>query len=113
MAQPITIRNADGIWVIRAGGAVIGETKTALELVEGHHAPVIYFPRGDVAMAFLDPSDTQTTCADKGSATHFTLHTKSGEIADAAWSYEAPLADVAAIKDHLAFYTDKVTVEQL
>lgn len=113
MAQPIKITSADGIWVIRAGGAVIAETKSALELAEADYPPVIYFPRGDIAMAFLEPSDTRSTCPDKGEATYFTIHTKSGEIADAAWSYEAPLDGVAQIAGHVAFYSDKVTVEQL
>ncbi|MGV6812854.1 MAG: DUF427 domain-containing protein [Brevirhabdus sp.] len=113
MAQPITTRNADGIWVIRAGGAVIAETKQAIELNEANLPPVIYFPRGDIAMAFLEPSDTRSTCPDKGEATYFTIHTKSGEIPDAAWTYETPQADVAGIAGHVAFYSDKVTVEQL
>ncbi|WP_004581169.1 DUF427 domain-containing protein [Marinobacter nanhaiticus] len=28
---------------------------------------------------------------------------------NAAWSYESPLSGVEAIKDHLAFYPDRVT----
>ena len=34
-------------------------------------------------------------------------------IADAAWSYETPLKGVEAIGGYLAFYSNKVTVEQL
>lgn len=113
MAQPITIRPAEGLWVIRAGGAVIAETRAALELSEGEYPAVIYFPRADIAMAFLEPSDTRSTCPDKGTATYFTIHAKSGEIADAAWSYETPNADVAQIAGYIAFFKDKVTVEEL
>ena len=50
MSDHITITPAQGTWVVRAGGAVLGETTGALELREGDHAPVIYFPRGDIAM---------------------------------------------------------------
>lgn len=113
MADHITIHKAEGAWVARAGGAVIAESRAALELVEGGADPVIYFPREDVAMAFLDPSDSRTTCPHKGEASYFTLHTKSGEIRDAAWSYDNPKEGVARIAGHLAFYPDKVTVEQL
>ncbi len=109
----ITIRPAQGTWVIRAGGAVLGETNAALELVEGNLDPVIYFPRDHIAMAFFEPSATRTTCPHKGEASHFTLHTKSTEIPDAAWSYETPVAAVAEIAGHLAFYPDKVTVERV
>ncbi len=113
MADHIKIRPASGTWVVRAAGAVIGESTKALELTEGDYPPVIYFPRDDIAMAFLDPSDTTSTCPYKGDARYFTLVAKSGPIADAAWSYEDPKEGVAAIKDHLAFYTTKVAVEEV
>ena len=45
MAPKITITGAPGTWVVRAGGAVLGETKAALELVEGDYPAVMYFPR--------------------------------------------------------------------
>lgn len=113
MAEKITIRPVTGTWVIRAGGAVIGESKAALELIENGHDPVIYVPRDDIAMAFLDASDTISTCPHKGDANHYSIIAKSGEIKDAAWSYENPKEAVAEIKGHLAFYTDKVAVEEV
>ena len=114
MADHITIRPANGTWVVRAGGAVLGESSAALELQEGGHDPVIYFPRGDIAMEFLDTSDKVTTCPHKGDAAHFSIVTKSTVLQDAAWSYEAPKDDVAGIAGHLAFYDrEDVTVEQV
>lgn len=111
MSDHIKIRPAGGTWVVRAGGAVIGESNNALELIEGSYPPVIYFPRDDIAMAFLEPTETKTTCPYKGNASYYSIIAKSGAIRDAAWSYEDPKADVAEIKDHLAFYPEKVTVE--
>lgn len=113
MADHIKIRPAGGTWVVRAGGAVLGESKNALELIEGDYPPVIYFPRNDIAMAFLDSSDTTSHCPYKGDARYFSIIAKSGAIKDAVWSYEDPKDGVAEIKDHLAFYTSKVTVEQV
>ncbi|MEL6681755.1 MAG: DUF427 domain-containing protein [Pseudomonadota bacterium] len=113
MADHIKIRPATGTWVVRAAGAVLGESKQALELNEGDYPPVIYFPRSDIAMAFLEPSDTTTTCPYKGAARYYAIAAKSGTIPDAAWSYEDPKSDVAEIKDYLAFYTSKVAVEQV
>ena len=113
MADHIKIRPAGGTWVVRAGGAVLGESKNALELIEGEYPPVIYFPRDDIAMAFLDSSDTTSHCPYKGDARYFSIIAKSGAIKDAVWSYEDPKDGVAEIKDHLAFYTSKVTVEQV
>lgn len=113
MADHITIRPANGTWVVRAGGAVIGESKNALELVEGDYPPVVYFPRADIAMAFLDASATRSSCPYKGEASYFSIIAKSGEIPDAAWSYEDPKPGVAEIKDYLAFYSSKVAVEEV
>lgn len=113
MPDHITIRPATGTWVVRAGGAVLGESSDALELTEGDYPPVIYFPRADIAMAFLEPSDTVSSCPFKGQATYYSIAAKSGLIADAVWSYEDPKPAVAQIKDYLAFYKGKVAVEEV
>lgn len=114
MSEHITIRKAAGKWVVRSGGAILGESTEALELSEGDYAPVIYFPRGDIAMAFLDQTDKITHCPHKGDATHFSIVNRSSVTENAAWSYEAPQEAVARIKDHVAFYvSESVKVEQL
>lgn len=110
----ISIHKATGTWTVRAGGAVLGESKNALVLSEGGYHDVIYFPRGDIAMAFLDAADQTTHCPHKGDASYFSIVTKSKTLANAAWSYETPKDNVARIKDHLAFYSsDTVTVEEI
>lgn len=110
----ITIHKADGTWTVRAGGAVLVESRNALVLAEEGLNDVIYFPRQDIAMAFLDESDHRSTCPHKGEANYFSIVTKSKTLENAAWSYEDPKSDVARIKDHLAFYSsDDVTVEQV
>ncbi|MFN3663984.1 DUF427 domain-containing protein [Yoonia sp.] len=113
MPDHISIRPATGTWVVRAGGAVLGESSDALELTEGDYPPVIYFPRADIATAFLEPSDTISTCPFKGQATYYGIAAKSGLIKDAVWSYEDPKDAVARIKGYLAFYTSKVAVEEV
>ncbi|MGK7652360.1 MULTISPECIES: DUF427 domain-containing protein [unclassified Roseovarius] len=110
----ITIHKAEGTWTVRAGGAVLVESRNALVLAEDGLNDVIYFPREDIAMAFLDESDHRTTCPHKGEARYFSIVTKSKTLENAAWSYEDPKSDVARIKDHLAFYSsDDVTVEKV
>lgn len=113
MSDHIKIRKAEGTWVVRAGGAVLGESRNALELTEGSYPPVIYFPRDDIAMAFLDRTDRTTTCPHKGAASYFSIVTKSTTLDNAAWSYETPKPGVEAIAGHLAFYPDKATVERV
>lgn len=110
----MTIRKTKGIWVVRAGGAILGESAAVMELTEGDHPPVIYFPRAHIAMAFLEPSDHTTICPRKGKASYYSIITKSRTIENAAWSFEDPLQDAMAIKDHVAFLPcDLVTVEQI
>lgn len=113
MSDHITIGPAEGTWVIRAGGAVLAETQRALALVEGGFPPVIYFPRDDVAMALLEPSETRSTCPWKGEARYFSVTDPAGTIRDAAWSYETPKAGCEAIAGYLAFYPTRVTIEQV
>jgi uncharacterized protein (DUF427 family) len=114
MAKRITIRPAEGKWSVRAGGAVLGESSAALELDEEGHAPVIYFPRGDLAMAFLEPSEKASHCPWKGDARWFSIVTKSTTIPDAAWSYESPVDGAGEIAGHVAFHeSDQVTVERI
>jgi uncharacterized protein (DUF427 family) len=114
MADNIRIRRAGGKWVVRAGGAVLGESSNALELTEGSYPFVIYFPREDIAMAFLDKTEKTSTCPWKGEASYYSIVTKSTTLKNAAWSYEDPKAGVAQIRGHIAFYaTDAVTVEQI
>jgi uncharacterized protein (DUF427 family) len=110
MADHIKIRQAPGTYVIRADGALIGESSRALELSEGSSPPVIYVPREDVAMALLDASDRKSTCPWKGQASYYSIVTGSRILKDAVWSYETPKDDMAQIAGHLAFYTDRVTV---
>lgn len=110
----ITITPATGTWVVRAGGAVLGESSNALELQEDGYPMVVYFPRGDIAMAFLDRTDHSTACPHKGAANYFSIMSKSTTYVNAAWSYEDPKADVAQIKDHIAFSVqDGVAVERV
>lgn len=114
MADHITIKKAPGTWSVRAGGAVLGESSDALELREGDYPSVIYFPRSDIAMAFLDDTDTTSHCPHKGDARYFDVVTKSRTLKDAVWSYEAPKDAAADIKDYLAFYgVEEITVEQI
>ncbi len=108
------IRKAEGTWTVRAGGAILVESKNALALSEGDYDDVIYFPRDDIAMAFLDKTDKSTHCPHKGDASYFSIATKSQTLDNAAWSYEDPMEGAARIKDHIAFYSgDDVTVEQI
>jgi uncharacterized protein (DUF427 family) len=110
--HPITIEPEPGRVVVRHGGRTVADTTRALALREAGMAPVRYVPREDADMAALERTARTTRCPYKGEASYFTVRGVDGRAAaeNAVWSYEAPYPAVAAIKDHLAFYPDRVEV---
>lgn len=99
----IRIRKIEGTWVVRSGGAVLGESTRVLELSEGSSAPVHFFPREDIAMAMLDKSGKIEDDAAKGTATYYDIVNLSSTTSNAAWSYEAPTDAMSDVKNFLAF----------
>lgn len=88
------------------------DTADALTLREAAYPAVHYIPRKDVDMAALERSDTSTYCPFKGDASYYSIPAGGPRSGDAIWTYEAPYEAVAAIKDHLAFYPDRVDVTE-
>ena len=106
--HPITVIANPARIVVRAAGRVIADTRKALTLREASYPPVQYIPRADADMALLTPSDHATYCPYKGDCSYLNLP----DAQNAVWSYEHPYGAVAAIKGYLAFYPNKVEIEQ-
>ena len=113
MAERFTVEPARGTIVVRTGDAVVAESRNALVLREDGYAPVYYLPRKDVAMEFLDRSEKVTHCPHKGDAQHYHIVGTSGQLADAAWSYENPKDGAKEIAGFLAFYPERLAIEAL
>lgn len=111
--HPITIAAAGKRVRVSSGGAVIADTARALVLREASYPAVYYIPRPDADAARLVRTDRTTHCPYKGDASYFSIRTDAGILANAVWSYETPYPAMAAIAGHLAFYPDKVTIEEL
>ena len=109
----VRIYPAQGKWTVRADGGVIAESTNALEVTKGDGPFVIYFPREDVAMAFLDPSDMRSTCPIRGEAVFYHITSPGVQQNDAAYSYESATGTMAQLNGLLAFDAGKVTVERL
>jgi uncharacterized protein (DUF427 family) len=106
--HPITIERNPKRIVVTFGGKVIADTTEALTLSEAKYPPVQYIPRKDVNMDALTRSETTSYCPYKGDASYFGISVGAARSVDAIWTYEAPHDAVAEIKDHLAFYPDRV-----
>lgn len=106
--RPIHIEPNPNRVTVRFNGQQIASTTRALALREGNYPPVQYIPRQDVDMSLLTRTAHTTHCPYKGDASYYSIQVGASEAANAVWTYEAPLSRVAAIKDHLAFYPDRV-----
>jgi uncharacterized protein (DUF427 family) len=106
--HPITIQSNPSRVVVTVGGKVIAETAEALTLSETGYTPVQYIPRRDVDMTALARSDHTTYCPYKGEASYFSIPTGGERSTNAIWTYETPFPAMAAIKDYVAFYPDRV-----
>ena len=113
MSDNMRLTPAEGVWVVRAEGGVVAESRNAWLLQEGEATSTVYFPPADVATTFLVDSDTRYVCPVKGEAAYFHISAPGGRIEDAAWSYAAPPDAIAAIAEHIAFDAHLVAVERL
>ncbi|MDQ2821995.1 MAG: DUF427 domain-containing protein [Pseudomonadota bacterium] len=106
--HPITITPTTGTVTVTLNGKVIAASAHALTLQEASYPPVQYIPRADVDMGQFTATDHTTYCPYKGAASYYSISAGGARTVNAIWSYETPHDAVAAIKDHLAFYPDRV-----
>lgn len=112
--HPITIAPNPKRVVVKAGGRVIADTRDALTLREASYPAVQYIPRKDVEMSLLARTDHATYCPYKGDCAYYSIPVAGDKGENAVWTYEAPYASVAQIREHLAFYPDRVdAIEEL
>jgi len=93
-------------------GEVIAESTQSVLLRETRHAPVIYFPREDVRWERLEATDHTSFCPFKGHASYWTVRTPERVEENAVWGYANPFPEVAKLADYVAFYADRIQVEE-
>jgi uncharacterized protein (DUF427 family) len=106
--HPIVIEPNNTRVRVRFAGKLVADTTKALTLKEASYPPVYYIPRADADMSLLTPTAHSTHCPYKGDASYFTIAADGRDAANAVWSYRQPFPAVAEIKDHLAFYPNRV-----
>jgi uncharacterized protein (DUF427 family) len=80
-------------------GAVLAESDRTI-MVEGNH----YFPPAALRTEYFRPSDTQTICEWKGTASYYTIEVGGELNPDAAWYYSDPKDAAKEITGHVAFW---------
>lgn len=106
--HPITITPSREHVVVRAGGKVIADSHGALTLQEANYPAVLYIPRKDVDMTLLERTTHSTYCPYKGDCSYYSIPAGGERAVNAVWTYESPYDAVAEIKDHVAFYPDRI-----
>jgi uncharacterized protein (DUF427 family) len=106
--HPITVEPTPARVIVKVGGQVIADSRHALTLREARYPGVQYIPRQDVDMSLLVRSDHQTYCPYKGDSAYYSIPAGADRSVNSVWTYESPYPAVAAIKEHLAFYPDRV-----
>ncbi|MBI1684511.1 DUF427 domain-containing protein [Caulobacter hibisci] len=109
--HPITGARESGRVRVLFEGHEIADSDDVLVLREADYPPVRYFPREDVATAFLRKTDHTTRCPYKGQATYYTIYRDGRIVEDAVWSYETPLPGMERIAGRLAFYPEHVVFQ--
>lgn len=107
----LLVKPADGAFFVIAGEMALAQNVKALVLEEGSYPPAFYFPREAVDMTLLRRTGHSTWCPFKGRASYFSIGDDPA-LENAVWSYEDPFLEIAEIKDHLAFYADKVAIKE-
>jgi uncharacterized protein (DUF427 family) len=102
----VVVTPFEGRVVVEANGEIIADSQHALQLKEASYPPVFYIPRGDARMDRLLRTSHRTHCPFKGDASYFSIQ---GGEENAVWSYEEPYDEVSVIREHLAFYPNRVS----
>ena len=106
--HPISIEQGGARIVVTLGGRTVADSASVLTLREAAYPPVYYIPRKDVDMSQLERTEHQTYCPYKGECSYYSIPSGGERSVNAVWSYEEPYPAVAGIKDHVAFYSDRV-----
>lgn len=97
---------------VRVDGELLASSTRTKALYETSLPTRYYFPRADVRLDLLEPSDTVTECAYKGTARHWSARLGDRTIPDVAWSYDDEVRrEGEAVRALIAFYDERVDLD--
>lgn len=95
---------------VRASGHPIADTTRGYIVHEGRLPPRYYVPRDEVRAEFSD-GQGGARCPWKGLWKHLDVTVAGHRIGNAAWTYYDTTPVCEPIRDFIAFYPDKVTLD--
>ncbi len=96
--------------VVEVDGVRVADSQQPRILFETGLPPRYYLPLTDVRMDLLRPSDTQTMCPYKGTATYWNIAIGDVEHEDLVWTYRSPFAESQKIAGLACFYNEKLDI---
>jgi uncharacterized protein (DUF427 family) len=95
---------------VEVDGTLVADTRRPVMLFETGLPPRTYIPKTDVRMDVLTPTDSETACPYKGTASYWSVTVDGTTHDDLVWSYATPLPESVRIAGLMAFYDEQVDV---
>jgi uncharacterized protein (DUF427 family) len=95
---------------IEVDGVTVADSRNPRILFETGLPPRYYLPLTDIRTDLLRPSQAQTSCPYKGTASYWSVDVGSGLHEDLVWIYRTPLPESQKIAGLACFYDEKADV---
>jgi uncharacterized protein (DUF427 family) len=89
-------------------GQRVADSRAPVVLFETGLPARYYFPKVDLRMDLLIPSDSTSRCAYKGTANYYSMKVGGKTIKDIAWYYRFTTIETSKIAGRIAFYNEHV-----
>ena len=96
--------------VVEVNGEKVADSHRTTLLFETGLPVRYYFPKTDVRLDLLTPSDASTACPYKGTAQYWDVTVDGETVPGIVWGYPAPLHESAKIAGLVSFYNEKVDI---
>jgi uncharacterized protein (DUF427 family) len=94
--------------VVQVEGVTVADSRQPRILFETGLPPRYYLPLTDLRMGLLRPSDKQTRCPYKGTASYWNVVVGDTVHQDLVWCYRTPLPESQKIAGLACFYNERV-----
>jgi uncharacterized protein (DUF427 family) len=96
---------------VSLNGVPLAESTRARVIYETGLPPRWYLPADDVRMELLEPTESTSGCAYKGTASYFAVRGEGIDEDDLVWTYRDPRPDAERVRDLLCFFNERVDIE--
>jgi uncharacterized protein (DUF427 family) len=96
---------------VSVDGETVAETTRPRLVFETGLPTRYYIPKLDVRTELLTPTDKETICPYKGTASYWSLTVGGRTLENIAWSYRHPIVECPKIENLVAFFNEKIDID--